>query len=76
MSRGIKHFIGHPHGKSISKQQVHNLKYEVECKALQLPSTAQSAWGENVLGLQILRESVLVMQTMHDFGFVILAVII
>lgn len=56
-------------------QQVHELKYEVECKALQLLSTAQSTWGENVSGLQILRESVLVIQTTYGFGFVILAVV-
>lgn len=74
-------FIGHPHEKSISMQQVHELKSVkiwsgMQREPLQLPSTAQSTWGENVLGLQILRESVLVMQTTHGFGFVVLAVII
>lgn len=39
---------------------------------LQLPSTAQSTWGKNVLGLEILVESVLVMQPMYGFGFAIL----
>lgn len=41
-------------------------------ESLQLPSTAQSTWGENVLGLEILAESVLLMQTTYGFGFAIL----
>lgn len=41
-------------------------------ESLQLPNTAQSTWGENVLGLKILAEWVLVMQTTHGFGFAIL----
>lgn len=43
---------------------------------LAAPEYSKSTWGRNVLGLQILRESVLVMQTTHAFGFVILAVTI
>lgn len=39
---------------------------------LQLPSTVESTWGKNVLGLEVLAESVLVMQPMYGFGFVIL----
>lgn len=62
-------------------QQVHKFKRVkilsgMQKESLQHPSAAQSTWGENVLGLQILRESVLVKQTTHGFGFGILAVII